>query len=807
MELRGFFYLPISDKISFMEKKQQYCSLDIETSGFDPLNNEILEVGFAFFELGEKGIVITEEWTQVFCPDRPVGAQILGLTGISQNELDSAPKFSEYKEQLQQKLGQAVIVGHNIGFDTKFLETFGLKFSGDQIDTLDLVQWLLPTHHSYNLENLMHTFNISHKEAHRALADSKATLLLLEKLLGVYNGFGKELKGGIGKLIKNTNFTWADLLQNSLPPISFADAVKKRESKKLKSQIKKTSSLNAKTIYDFGMDDNFVYETALLAQKQGNTLLVVPKARQVLELYKEGLAESAIFSPDVSFDAKKFLTALKRKISSPEEAKFLLKILVWYHTNWQTETITDLNLSFFGGQFKSLITGGKLAESSTSGTVVCDMEVFLQLAENNLYSNRFVALCGLNEFENTIVSNVGTKTSWGYLNYLIKSYYNSETETGDLKYKVAVEQALSASDLFFGLTSAMLQSDPPGFLYFKITPQIENDERYVKIKGAGESFVEKIAEANKVLKSKDIVRFLENISSFFQDSDNRVRWIELAENRCSFVNMPLLINGLVETTLKKFAGICFADELVFPELFDFFVQRLGLENFTIVRHSSLGPKEKKAVPTKQGDLFSSLKKVLNIKKSKVVFHVWPKAVNVEELRGLFNSAQKLPAVVLLPNQTQVREFYDANYLSIKKFASLLAQSNSGGSNKIFRNFSINPKSLLLATDKFILRAISGNQAVDPVNKLAVRTLVLCRLPFEQFTHPYQEAVSQSLNNAFMEYSMPRALLNFHNLIKFFYTPELKEVYIIDAKLAKEYAAPFKNYYTAIPGAEVFDGKL
>ncbi len=167
----------------------------------------------------------------------------------------------------------------------------------------------------------------------------------------------------------------------------------------------------------------------------------------------------------------------------------------------------------------------------------------------------------------------------------------------------------------------------------------------------------------------------------------------------------------------------------------------------------------------------------------------------------------LPAVVLLPNQTQVREFYDANYLSIKKFASLLAQSNSGGSNKIFRNFSINPKSLLLATDKFILRAISGNQAVDPVNKLAVRTLVLCRLPFEQFTHPYQEAVSQSLNNAFMEYSMPRALLNFHNLIKFFYTPELKEVYIIDAKLAKEYAAPFKNYYTAIPGAEIFKGQL
>jgi hypothetical protein len=271
--------------------------------------------------------------------------------------------------------------------------------------------------------------------------------------------------------------------------------------------------------------------------------------------------------------------------------------------------------------------------------------------------------------------------------------------------------------------------------------------------------------------------------------------------------MPLLINGLVETTLKKFAGISFADELVFPELFDFFVQRLGLENFTISRHSSLGAKAKISPATKQGDLFSSLKKVLSAKKGKVMFHIWPKAVNIEELRELFNDTKKLPAAILLPNQTQVREFYDANYQNIKKFASLLAQSNSGGSNKIFRNFSINPNSLLLATDKFILRAISGNQAVDPVHKLVVKTLVLCRLPFEQFTHPYQEAVSQSLNNAFMEYAMPRALLNFHNLIKFFYTPELKEVYIIDAKLAKEYAVPFKNYYSAIPGAEVYGDKL
>jgi DNA polymerase III epsilon subunit-like protein len=40
------------------KKDNIYCSLDIETSGFDPLSNEILEVGFAFFELKESGFKI-----------------------------------------------------------------------------------------------------------------------------------------------------------------------------------------------------------------------------------------------------------------------------------------------------------------------------------------------------------------------------------------------------------------------------------------------------------------------------------------------------------------------------------------------------------------------------------------------------------------------------------------------------------------------------------------------------------------------------------------------------------------------------
>src|SRR5947209_3056825 len=108
------------------QKNKIYCSLDIETSGFDPLKNEILEVGFVLFQIKDAKFKILEEWTRVFKPAKAVSSQIFGLTGITQGELDKAEDFAEHKQELQTKLAGAVIVGHNVVFDIKFLESVGI---------------------------------------------------------------------------------------------------------------------------------------------------------------------------------------------------------------------------------------------------------------------------------------------------------------------------------------------------------------------------------------------------------------------------------------------------------------------------------------------------------------------------------------------------------------------------------------------------------------------------------------------------------------------------------------------------------
>ena len=166
--------------------------------------------------------------------------------------------------------------------------------------------------------------------------------------------------------------------------------------------------------------------------------------------------------------------------------------------------------------------------------------------------------------------------------------------------------------------------------------------------------------------------------------------------------------------------------------------------------------------SKQGDLFSGTKKLSAEKIGKINCYCLPSAAQPEELLKLVKLSEFRPWFCLAANY-RLRIFTNKTYQKLKQSAFLLAQYSSGGSNKIFRNFAIHNNSLLLATDKFILKHLSAQNPVEPVSKLGAKTLILCRLPFEQFTHPYQEALGQTLTNAFEDYALPRALYNFHRL--------------------------------------------
>lgn len=781
------------------QEKKLYCSLDIETSGFDPATADILEVGFAFFSVSTKGLKITEEYTQVFRPTREVPANILGLTGIAKAELESAPLFAEHRDYIQEKLQKATIVGHNVIFDIKFLQSLGLSFEGEIIDTLEIAQFVLPTHHSYNLENLMHIFRVEHKDAHRALADSKAAVQLLEKMLRVFSGFPSELKNQICDLIKNLPLPWKELLRIEMTGIALP--LKERPPILPKPFYKKLK-FKSNFVYNFPLGGNCAQDAAfVLQEQQDKTLLVVPRLQQVGALWESGLAR-AFFPSEFQFDEQKFEKLLKSKNLSPEEAKFLLKVLVWRQFNWQKEAIIDLNLSFSGGQFKNLITGGKTAELKSPQVVAADLPTFMALSRQGLYKKRILVVVGLNDFESAVSAGISSKVAWGFINYHLKYFYNPETRVGDEKFKEPVESLLSSSDLFFGLVNALLQTDPPTFQYYKITPEAIAGPQYQKIKQAALHFTSKINEFNPILKSEELKAAALNLAAFFEEQDNYVKWIELAANRCVFFSSPLDISKVVEELLSPYGQVVFVDSLGSDKLMEYYIQRLGLTDFK-VENVAKEP-DKKSV--KQTELFHKAVQTLPLptfkrRHEKIKFYCRAESWSTEELVEIIEP-KSLPAAILFGTASQVKGFYEQYYEALKTFAFLVTQNTSGGSGKMFRNFSIYPNSLLLATDKFVLKHKNNNGGLNLVENISVKTLILGHLPFEQYTHPYQEALSTKFSHPFEEYSLPKALYNLHCLINFFHSPELEKIYLYDSKLAKGYGQKFIEYIKQFPDLEL-----
>lgn len=685
--------------------EQLYCSVDLEFTGFDPERDQILEIGFAFFRLGKNGFEVVEEWSQVFKPSIEVHPKILGLTGITQQELDEAPQFNEFREELQQKLGQAIIVGHNPIMDIKFLESYGLKLSGKVIDTLELVQFILPTHHSYNLENLVHYFGVKHHKAHRALGDALSTIQVLENLQMVYQQFSTKLKKELDSVIKRGDFAWRELLEAKV-------VIKKIEgndslSHTMAGKNLKPLILNKQLITIDDTPANHEARVALgLKDAKQSTVLAVSDSGMVMRLWQEGFAHGVFSSAD-TFSEKAFKKFLKSS-STSEELRFCLKVIVWLHTNWQTEVVFDLNISFFGGQFRQFIVGGEPTIKDES-VIVLDystLETLINQSNESVLLNRELVICDIQSFEKYISTGFSTRLSWSSVLYSLRLIYNPETDFGNLKLKDEVISALLATDLFFGLVYMLLHKAMPGMQYATLNELIDNHNHiYSRLRRAAENLKEKMDIISSQLEQGALSRISEYLQTFFEEHSNLVKWIDIDERNLSFHSQPIDISEPVGKILKPFTSARFTETLTNQELLSYLVDRLGLDT-EITELSN-----------------KSIRKSFDIEIQSTV-------LTPSNLLKIVLET-KLPLVVVVPSAVDIKEFYNNYYKQIKQKASLFAQGYSGGGNKMFRNFSINPKSVLLVTADFMAKQ---NYLITS------ETIVFTGLPQLETNHPYIKAL-------------------------------------------------------------------
>ena len=272
------------------------------------------------------------------------------------------------------------------------------------------------------------------------------------------------------------------------------------------------------------------------------------------------------------------------------------------------------------------------------------------------------------------------------------------------------------------------------------------------------------------------------LKGFFEIFENRVKWLELSANSCSFHSSPIKINDLAKKLFGFGKETVLCDCLPKEKVWEYFQARLGAGGFT----SEAVPVEK---PAKKVDLLSF------IKPAKVSVDVQKTDLAEADILD-FCAKNNLPAAILLGNAGAVKDFYHKHHADLQSQAFVLAQMGSG-SSRLLRNFAIHKESLLLAAGRFILKSLSAQGAGASLGGLTVKTLVIASLPFDQFKHPYLDAVSKQFNNPFEEFSLPKAILNLHQIIEFFYGSRLKKLVIADSKLAKPYGKVFLKYLEAL----------
>lgn len=148
---------------------------DIETTGFSPIKNRIIEIGAVKVTDGK----IVDRFSTFVNPEVPIPYEIENLTGINDDMVLGAPKIEQVLPEFLTFCGDAVMVAHNASFDISFIKANagrqGLTFEPTVLDTVALARVLLPNLNRFKLDTVAKELKISLANHHRAVDDAGAT--------------------------------------------------------------------------------------------------------------------------------------------------------------------------------------------------------------------------------------------------------------------------------------------------------------------------------------------------------------------------------------------------------------------------------------------------------------------------------------------------------------------------------------------------------------------------------------------------------------------------------------------------------
>ncbi len=161
---------------------------DLETTGIDVEKDRIVQI--ALIRVEPDGA--RDEWESLVNPEQPIPAESTAIHGISDDDVRDAPTFSQLRAEVEERLAGADLAGFNsIRFDQPLLEAELVRAGGKPdfqgVRHLDAMRIF----HTMEPRNLGAAYRLYCDEelvgAHGALADSRATLEVLDAQVGRYD--------------------------------------------------------------------------------------------------------------------------------------------------------------------------------------------------------------------------------------------------------------------------------------------------------------------------------------------------------------------------------------------------------------------------------------------------------------------------------------------------------------------------------------------------------------------------------------------------------------------------------------------
>lgn len=167
-----------------------YCVLDLETTGVFVSNAEIIEIS----AIKVRSNNVVEEFSTLINPQCHIPKEATEVNHITDDMVKDAPVLESIIEAFLSFVGEDVIVGYNnAGFDMNLIydkvqEILGIPFKNDYLDMLYAARRTIDGIDNYKLETISKYYHLDNKGEHRALKDCYLTKAVYDNL---YKDFGE----------------------------------------------------------------------------------------------------------------------------------------------------------------------------------------------------------------------------------------------------------------------------------------------------------------------------------------------------------------------------------------------------------------------------------------------------------------------------------------------------------------------------------------------------------------------------------------------------------------------------------------